>query len=102
MLKNVQVAQNHVQPESLCLSEDNERDSEDAHCVLHSIERRITTLERIVYVMCGDRRSDQKRRTKFEYIEFWLSTTVHQTTRTRGEEKVQVAADLAKEDALAD
>jgi hypothetical protein len=98
MLRNVE---SHVRPESLCLNEDNESDSEHTRCVLDSIERRLNTLERTLYAMCRDRQSDQKRRTTFEYIESWLSTTVHQTTRMRGEEKVHVAADLAKKDAMA-
>jgi hypothetical protein len=101
VLKNVQMAQNHVQPESHCFSEDNESDSEDARCALDSIEKRLTTLERIVYVMCRDRQSDLKRRTMFDYIEFWLSTTVHQNTCTPREEMIQAAAGLAKGDAMA-
>jgi hypothetical protein len=67
-----------------------------------TLERRLIKLERIVYVMCRDRKSDLKRRTMFDYIEFWLSTTVHQTTCTRGEEKVQDASDLARKDAMVD
>ena len=100
------MAQNHVEPGRSCLGTDSVCDSEDTQCILDRIERRLSALERVLWALCQQRQYSQsirKRRTTFDYVEFWLSTTVHQTTCTLEEEKAaHFATDLAKGDAMAD
>jgi uncharacterized protein VirK/YbjX len=63
-------------------------------------------LERVLWAICQQRQSRQsrqlmrKRRITFDYIEFWLSMTVHPNTCTPREEMIQAAAGLAKEDTM--
>ena len=72
------MAQTDVQPERACPSTDSEGYSEDTQCVLDRIERRLGRLERVLLALCQHRQSVHKKRTTtFDYIEFWLSTTVH-------------------------
>jgi hypothetical protein len=100
------MAQPDIQHASYYFGVDSEGDSEDTQCVLDNIEERLSALERVLWAMCQQRQSAQtmrKKKTTFDYIEFWLSTTVHQSNcMPSREDTVQMAADRVKKDAMAD
>jgi hypothetical protein len=103
MFRNVQLAPDHIRPKSshLSTSSEIEGDGEDTHRVLDNIEKRLTALERILWAMYQHRQSIRKRRTTFDYIESWLSTTVPRKIDTPGEQTGNATSDLAMEEAMA-
>lgn len=82
MVGDARIVQGGSDPGYNSVDRDGDGDSESCDSRLDDLERRLTTLEHILRSMYEQRRSIRKR-SKFEYIEFWLSTTVRQSTCAR-------------------
>jgi hypothetical protein len=67
---------------------------------LDRIEKRLSMLEGVLWAMVQYRQSQHKRKTTFDYIESWLSTTVPRSSSgsTPEEETIRVMSDFAMEE----